>query len=123
VKGTKNPNWSTVVRMKPRNLFSMPDAPDSDNGGEIDLNSLDLGVGDMNVVHTQEDMTTWVRSDMEWLSGDVCLIQKAVVECRDDEPCDSELDNDDDEDDTYIDDGHVAPFQSVEQDSEDDFFI
>jgi hypothetical protein len=109
--------------MKPRNLFFMPDAPDSDNGGEIDLDSLDLSVEDMNVVHTQEDMTTWVRSDMEWLSGDVCLIQKAVVECRDDEPCDSELDNDDDEDDTYIDDGHVAPFQSVEQDSEDDFFI
>jgi hypothetical protein len=123
VNGTKNPKWSTVIRMKPRNLFSMPDAPYSDNGGEIDLDSLDLGVEDMNVVHTQEDMTTWVRSDMEGVSGDVYVIQKALAECRDDEPCDLELDNDDDEDDTYIDDGDVAPLQSVEQDSEDDFFI
>jgi hypothetical protein len=109
--------------MKPRNLFSMPDAPDSDNGGEIDLDSLDLGVEDMNVVHTQKDVTTWVRSDMEGVSGDVYVIQKALSECRDDEPCDLELDNDDDEDDTNIDDGHVTPLQSVEQDSEDDFFI
>jgi hypothetical protein len=53
VKGTKNPKWSTIIRMKPRNLFSMPDAPDSDNGGEIDLDSLDLGVKEMNVVHTR----------------------------------------------------------------------
>jgi hypothetical protein len=28
----------------------MPDAPDSDNRGEIDLDSLDLGVKGMNVV-------------------------------------------------------------------------
>jgi hypothetical protein len=123
VKGTKNPKRSTVIRMKPRNLFPMPDAPDSDNGGEIDLDSLDLGVEDMNVVHTQKDVTTWVRSDMEGVSGDVYVIQKALSECRDDEPCDLELDNDDDEDDTNIDDGHVTPLQSVEQDSEDDFFI
>jgi hypothetical protein len=52
VKGTKNPKWSTVVRMKPISLFSIPDAPGSDNGGEIDLDSLDLGVEDMDVVHT-----------------------------------------------------------------------
>jgi hypothetical protein len=77
----------------------------------------------MNVVHTQEDMTTWVRSGMEGVSGDVYVIKKALAECQDDEPCALELDNDDDMDDTYIDDGHVAPLQSVEQDSEDDFFI
>jgi hypothetical protein len=41
---------------------------------------------------------------------------------QDNEPCDLELDNDDDEDDTYIDDGHVAPLQSIEHDLEDDFF-
>jgi hypothetical protein len=45
-------------------------------------------------------MTTWVRSDMEGVSGDVYVIQKALAECREDEPCDLELDNDDDEDDT-----------------------
>jgi hypothetical protein len=123
VKGTKNPKWSTVIRMKPRNLFSMLDAPDSDNGGEIDLDSLDLGAKDMNVVHTQDDMTTWVRSDMEGVSCDVYVIQKALAECRGDEPCDLELDNEDDEDDTYIDDGLVAPLQSIEQDLEDDFYI
>jgi hypothetical protein len=65
-------------------------------------------------------MTTWVRSDMEGVSCDVYVIQKALAECRGDEPCDLELDN---EDDTYIDDGHVAPLQSIEQDLEDDFYI
>jgi hypothetical protein len=60
---------------------------------------------------------------MEGVSGDVYIIQKALAECQDDEPCDLDLDSDDDEDDTYIDDGHVAPLQSLEQDSEDDFFI
>jgi hypothetical protein len=68
----------------------------------------------MNVVHTQDDMTTWVRSDMEGVSGDVYVIQKALAKCRADESCDLELDNDDDEDNTYIDDDHVAPLQSVE---------
>jgi hypothetical protein len=44
------------------------------------LDSLDLGVEDMNVVHTQEDMTTWVRSGMEGVSGDVYVIKKST--CR-----------------------------------------
>ncbi len=123
VKGTNNPDWSTVVRIKPRNLFAMPDAPDKDIGGELDLDSLDVGVEDMNVAHTEEDMTTWIRSDMEGVSGDVSVIEKAHAECRDEEPCDLELDNDDEDDDTYIDDGHVAPVGSVGQDLDDEFFI
>ena len=86
----------------------MPDAPDKDNGGELDLDSLDVGVEDMNVAHTEEDMTNWIRSDMEGVSGDVSVIEKAHAECRDEEPCDLELDNDDEDDDTYIDDGHVV---------------
>jgi hypothetical protein len=36
----------------------------------------------MIVVHTQEDMTTWVRSDKEGVSGDVYVIQEALVECK-----------------------------------------
>jgi len=119
VKSPKNPVWSTVVRIKPRNLFAMPEAPEGDNGGQIDLDSLDVGVEDINVPYTYENPTTWIRSDMEGLSIDVSVIEKAHAECQAEEPCDLEIDNFDEDDDTYIDDGHVAPVHSVgEQDDE-----
>jgi len=82
VKGTKNPNWSTVVRLKPRNLFAMPDALDVDNEGELDSDALDVRVQDMNIAHTELDMTTWISSNLEWVTGDVSVIEKAQVECQ-----------------------------------------
>ncbi|WVZ49850.1 hypothetical protein U9M48_001175 [Paspalum notatum var. saurae] len=94
VKGTKNPNWSTVVRLKPRNLFAMPDALDVDNEGELDSDALDVGVQDMNIAHTELDMTTW-------------------TERQEEESCHLQFEDDEEEDDTYIDDGHVAPAVSA----------
>ncbi|WVZ49340.1 hypothetical protein U9M48_000708 [Paspalum notatum var. saurae] len=123
VKGTKNPNWSTVVRLKPRNLFAMPDALDVDNEGELDSDALDVGVQDMNIAHTELDMTTWSRSNLEWVTGDVSVIEKAHVEHQEEESCHLQFEDDEEEDDTYIDDGHVAPAVSIPQEVDDEFFV
>ncbi|WVZ58442.1 hypothetical protein U9M48_008718 [Paspalum notatum var. saurae] len=117
VKFPKIPVWSTVVRIKPRNLFAMPEAPEGDNGGQMDLDSLDMGVEDMNVPYTDENPTTWIRSDMEGLSIDVSVIEKAHAECQAEEPRDLEVDNFDEDDDTYIDDGHEDNTSSEEEDT------
>ena len=45
VKGAKKSEWSTVVRMKPRNLFSMPEPLDTENEGQLDIDSLEGGSG------------------------------------------------------------------------------
>ncbi|KAJ1256552.1 hypothetical protein BS78_K007000 [Paspalum vaginatum] len=126
-RGFKKDNYgiididTTWLRMKPGNLFAMPDKADIIPEAEIDVDSLDVRVQDMNVASRHEDMSNW-RSDMDGVSGDVTLIQKAHEESKDEEPCDLELEDDDD-DDTYIDDGHVAPVQSVDPGSDDEFFV
>jgi hypothetical protein len=66
----KKPECSTVVRMKPRNLFAMPEEAD----GEDDVDSLVMGVEDMNVARTQDELTVWTRSDIEGRSGDATII-------------------------------------------------
>lgn len=121
VKGTKKSDWSTVVRLKPRNLFAMPLAPDGENEGEFDADSFDVGVQDMNVAHTIENVTNWRRSDMEGVSGDASVIEKAQSEFRN-EPSDSES-QDDEEDDTYVHDGRDALVDSLVQESDDEFFV
>ena len=113
------PNWCTVLRMKPRNLFSMPEAVGAEKEGEPDVESLVVGLEDMNVSRLHEDLTNWKRNDMEGVSVDASVIDKAVPVP---EPNDEDLDDDDEDDDTYIDDGIVAPVNSVGH-GDDDFFV
>jgi hypothetical protein len=49
VKHAKNTNWSSVVRIKPRNLFSMPESASVEEETEIDVDSLLVGVEAMTV--------------------------------------------------------------------------
>jgi hypothetical protein len=124
VQAKKNkPEWSTVVRMIPRNLFAMPE---EEKEGEKDVNSLVVGVEDMNVSRTNEELTNWRRSDMEGISGDASIIQQAIAGCAP-EPTDADLDfladEEHDDDDTYIDDGLVAPVNSLGQGHDDEFFV
>lgn len=72
VKDVNKPNWSTVVRVKPRNLFAMPQAE-----MEADIDSINVGVEEMNIPRTNEDITNWSRIDMEGVSGDASVIEKA----------------------------------------------
>src|SRR5579859_5562837 len=56
------PNWCSVLRVQPRNLFAMPEGDGADMVGELDLDSVVVGVQDMNIEHQNEDVTTWSRS-------------------------------------------------------------
>ena len=45
----KKSNWSSVFRIKPRNLFSMPESASVEEEAEIDVDSLLVGVEHMTV--------------------------------------------------------------------------
>jgi hypothetical protein len=122
VKHLKKPGWCTVVRLKPRNMFAIPEVNDTGNEGGIDVDSLDVGVEDMNPSRTHEALTNWRRPDMEGDSGDASVIEKALAESVA-EPNDSNLSDEEDHDDTYIGDGHVAPVDSVGEGSDNESFV
>ena len=99
--------------MKPRDLFAKP---------ELELeDSIDVGIEGINLLGGQQDLTNWTRSDKEGTTGDVSVITQVQAQAVD-EPDDAVFDVDD-EDDTYIDDGVVAPVASAVQGQDDDLFI
>jgi len=118
VNGTKKKDWCIVVRMKPRNLFAMPESENS----EIDLDSLHVGFEGMSVSSSDEVLVKWRRSDMEGVIGDACVIEKALAEFVE-ESHDIGLADEEEEDDTYIDDGYVAPVDSSRDSNDEDFFV
>ncbi|TVU13762.1 hypothetical protein EJB05_37188, partial [Eragrostis curvula] len=96
----------SVIALKPRDLFAMP---------ELELeDSIDVGIEVINSFGVHQDLTNWTRSDKEGTTGDVSVIAQVQTEAVD-EPDDAvfDCDDEDDEDDTYIDDGVVAPVASV----------
>lgn len=119
VNGTKKKDWCTVVRMKPRNLFAMPESENS----EIDLDSLHVGFEGMSVSSSDEVLVKWRRSDMEGVIGDACVIEKALAEFVEESHDIGLADEEDEEDNTYIDDGYVAPVDSSRDANDDDFFV
>jgi hypothetical protein len=119
VNGTKKKDWCTVVRMKPRNLFAMPESENS----EIDLDSIDVGLEGMSVSSSDEVLVKWRRSDMEGVTGDACVIEKALDEFIEETYDIGLADEEDEEDNTYIDDGYVAPVDSSRDANDDDFFV
>jgi len=111
------PSWSSVIAMKPRDLFAMP---------KFELKDLiDVGMEGINLVGGQDnDLTNWTRSDKEGTTGDVSVIAQVQAQAVD-EPDQAAFDDDDEdeEDDTYIEDGVVAPIVSGVEGQDDDFFI
>jgi hypothetical protein len=100
------PGWSSV-------MFAMP---------ELDLeDSFAVGIEGINLLGEHHDSTNWSRSDKEGTTGDILFINQVRAEAVD-EPDDDVFDVDDehDADDTYIDDGIVAP---IVQDAQDDEFF
>jgi hypothetical protein len=49
VKHAKKSNWCSIVRIKPKNLFSMPESASDEEEAEIDVYSLLVGVEAMTV--------------------------------------------------------------------------
>jgi len=123
VKHTKKSNWCSIVRMKPRNLFSMPESASVEEEAEIDVDSLLVGVEDMTVRSDQGDLMNWRRTDMEGEAIDTSVIQKAIAQSVP-EPNDEDFSDEGEDDvDTYIDDGVVAPTVATDDEADDDFFV
>jgi hypothetical protein len=88
---------------------------------ELDLeDSIVVVIEGINLLGEHQDLTNWSRSNKEGTTGDVSVINQVRAEVVD-EPDDDVFDDDDDEhdaDDTYIDDGVVAPIVQDAQDNE-----
>jgi len=113
------PGWSSVVAVRPRNLFAMPEA---ENEGDMEVDLLDVGIKDMNLLGLDEDLSNWTRVDKQGTTGDASIVNQVRDEAVA-EPDDAVIvgGDDDEEDDTYIDDGIVAPV--VVESLDDDFNI
>jgi hypothetical protein len=60
------PGWSSVISMKPRNLYVMP---------ELDLeDSLVVGIEGINLLGEHQDLANWSRSDKEGTTRNVSVI-------------------------------------------------
>ena len=95
--------------------------PESENS-EIDLDSLDVGLECMSVSGSDDVLVQWRRSDMEGVIGDACVIEKALAEFVEESHDIGLADEEDEEDNTNIDDGYVAPVDSSRDANDDDFF-
>jgi hypothetical protein len=57
VNNVKKSGLCSVVRMLPRNLFSMPEEASAEKEGEIDVDSLVVGMEDMSVIHNANEVS------------------------------------------------------------------
>jgi hypothetical protein len=120
VKCANKPSCSCVVRMKPMTLFSMPEQGETEQQGNIDINSVDVGVEDMVMVNQISELSNWTRNDLDGVTGDANIIETVVPMPEPD--LDDIPDDDDDNDDTYVNDKYVAPVNTLGQGEEDELF-
>lgn len=123
IKNGKNKGsstWCSVLRMKPRTLFAVPEVEDNVVvvGDDTNVDSFITGVEHITVEDQQEELTNWIRPGVEGITGDASDIENAVPM---DEPDHDSLPDYPDDDDTYIDDGVAAKLNG--EDDDDDFFV
>jgi len=104
-------------------LFVMPEEVPNDKVDEIELDSVVVGVEDMDLQQLNEDVTTWTWIDFDGVSVDACVIDHALATAMPEPEHDDLFHEDEDPDDTYINDGVVPPFSILGEDSDDDFFV
>jgi hypothetical protein len=126
VRDVKNPDWATVIKMNPRNLFAPSaingvglDEPAEADEGEADV--LDVVDTDITVPDIPEDITSWCRNDVEGSSVDVSVIKN--IRPAEFEEVQIESDDDTDDDEAYVNDGHVAPLGQEGLDDDEGFFV
>jgi hypothetical protein len=101
VNNAKKSDWCIVVRMLTSNLFSMPEEAGEEKEGEIDVDSLVVGMEDMSVIHNVSEVSNWTRADMPGVSVAAFVIEKAIAQSMAG-PNDADLPLEyQDEDDTY----------------------
>jgi hypothetical protein len=78
---------------------------------------------DMSVIHNSSEVSNWTSADMPGASVAASVIEKAIAQSMA-EPNNADFPlEDQNEDDTYIDDGSVAPVHYLGQAADDDFFV
>ena len=115
--------------MNPCNLFApsvlngvgLDEAVEADEGGEADV----LDVVDAEIIVPKitvpEEITSWCRNDDEGSNVDVSVIEN--IEPIEFEDVQFESDDDTDDDEAYVNDGHVAPLGQEESDDDQWFFV
>ena len=115
--------------MNPCNLFApsvlngvgLDEAVEADEGGEADV----LDVVDAEIIVPKitvpEEITSWCRNDDEGSSIDVSVIEN--IKPIEFEDVQFESDDDTDDDEAYVNDGHVAPLGQEELDDDQGFFV
>jgi hypothetical protein len=106
--------WSTVVLVRLRNLFSMPDTGN-------DADALDVGIQERIDSVQGQELSNWSRPDRPGTGGAADIINQVRREAIA-EPDDYSIGDDSEDDDTYIDDGVIAPVME-ENIEDDDFFL
>ncbi|KAG2620272.1 hypothetical protein PVAP13_3NG260300 [Panicum virgatum] len=117
---------SSVLRMKPRNLFAMPEMENTlttvDDTGEVDM--VVIGVEHMNISNQIHDLTNWSRNDVKDATVDAKVIEEARQASTSESSFADIVEDDDEDDDTYVADGVVAPaVDSSHGGGKDDFFV
>ena len=70
------PGWSSVVAVRPRNSFAMLET-ENEGGMEVDL--LDVGIQDMNLLGPNEDLSNWTRPNKDGTTSDASVINRCVA--------------------------------------------
>jgi hypothetical protein len=108
------PGWSSVVLVRPRNLFSMPESGN-------DADTLDVGIQEWIESSRGQELSSLSRQDRAGTTGSAAIINQVRSEAIP-EPADDNIGHDEcNDEDTYIDDGVIAP--AMEENAEDDFFV
>ena len=112
VKSARKSNWSSVLKMKPKNLFAMPkreNTPNTvDDTGEVDM--VVTRVEHMNISNQILDLTNWSRNDVENATVDAKVIEEARQAPTSELSIANIVEDDDEDDDTFVIDGVVAPW-------------
>ncbi|KAE8821786.1 hypothetical protein D1007_00196 [Hordeum vulgare] len=99
----------------------LDEAVEDDEGGEADV--MDVIDAEITVpkITLPEEITSWSRNDDEGSSVDVSVITN--IKPLEFEDVQFESDDDTDDDEAYVNDGHVAPLGEEELDDDEGFFV
>jgi len=101
----------------------MPEGDGTDTMGELDLDSVVIGVDRMIVGQQNEDVTAWSRSSLDGATVDASVIQHVIATTVPEREHDDLFDEVEDPDDTYTADGVLPSFATIGEDDNDDFFV
>ena len=129
MRDVKNPNWASAIKMNPRNVFSpsvlnganLDDAAEGHERGDADVQDVaDAGIT-VPEFDVPDEITSWCRNDDEGTHVDVSVIKSLRPAEFDEDQVEYDADTDDDE--AYVNDGHVAPLGQDELDDDPGFFV